>query len=200
VELSSFTAVALHNKVTINWVTESELNNLGFIVMKGDVANGPFVELDSYRSNPYLLGAGNSSVRLEYTFIDEEVQNHSIYWYLLIDVDFNGVRQNHGPLMVKTNFDNVSRDFVLHQNYPNPFNPSTTIQFSLPRPGKVELAIYTLSGQRIAIVMSDYLKAETHEVIWNGRDNFGNPVSSGVYLYELKSGMQRISKKMMLLK
>ena len=90
--------------------------------------------------------------------------------------------------------------FELAQNYPNPFNRETIIRFSLPRPGRAELSIYNLSGQRLAVMAKDHLDAGIHEVRWDGLNDSGERVGSGVYLYRLVVGESAKSRKLVLLK
>ena len=90
--------------------------------------------------------------------------------------------------------------FDLNANYPNPFNPSTTISFSVPASGEVELAIFNLKGQRVKTLVSGELTKGQHSVVWNGLDNAGRSVASGVYLYKLRSGTELKTRKMMLMK
>jgi len=78
--------------------------------------------------------------------------------------------------------------YSLSQNYPNPFNSRTTIQFSLPQPETVELTIYNLAGQQVATLVSGEHQAGTYTVNWNGKDDRGNELASGVYLYRLRAG------------
>ena len=85
-------------------------------------------------------------------------------------------------------------------NYPNPFNPQTTISFTLPESGNAELAIYNLAGQKIRTLISGETMAGAHEVLWDGRDDRGVPVSSGIYISRLRAGEQVISSRMMLVK
>ncbi|MDP8269618.1 MAG: right-handed parallel beta-helix repeat-containing protein, partial [Candidatus Tenebribacter davisii] len=85
-------------------------------------------------------------------------------------------------------------------NFPNPFNPETTIRYQLPNNGKVELAIYNLKGQKVKQLLSDQLSAGQYSVVWNGRDESGKPVASGIYFYKFRSGDIEVSKKMLLLK
>jgi FlgD Ig-like domain len=87
-------------------------------------------------------------------------------------------------------------------NYPNPFNPTTTITFSLNTEiaENTELVIYNLKGQKVKQLVSDQLVAGQHSVVWNGLDDSGKSVSSGVYFYKLKSGDFEKTKKMLLLK
>ena len=77
--------------------------------------------------------------------------------------------------------------FQLAQNYPNPFNPDTMIRFALPHSGSVELAIYNRAGQRVATLVDGIRHAGSHAVLWNGHDDAGDAVASGVYLYRLQA-------------
>ena len=78
--------------------------------------------------------------------------------------------------------------FTLHPNHPNPFNPATTIQYDLPRQTQVRLSIYDILGREVALLVQGDQAAGYHQVIWNGRNEQGQPVSSGVYLYRLQTG------------
>jgi hypothetical protein len=79
-------------------------------------------------------------------------------------------------------------EFELVQNYPNPFNPTTTIGFTVPQKARVELAIYNTLGQKIRILVNETMTAGTHKATWDGRDDFGQPVTSGIYYYKLTAG------------
>jgi len=78
----------------------------------------------------------------------------------------------------------VKKDFQLH-NFPNPFNPETTIFFNLSEVGKVELEIFNIRGQKVKQLVSNQLPAGQHSIVWDGIDDDGKHVSSGVYLYKL---------------
>ncbi|GEM_PF-1818976 len=90
--------------------------------------------------------------------------------------------------------------FTLEQNYPNPFNPMTSIAFSLPSKSEVVLSIYNVLGQRVKELLNDNLDAGRHTIIWDGTDNGGKQVASGIYFYCIKAGKFQDSKKMILLK
>ena len=94
----------------------------------------------------------------------------------------------------------VPHEFRLDQNHPNPFNPNTTIEFSVPMRGAVELAIYNLAGQKARRLMRTVLDAGNHSVAWDGRDQHGRELASGVYIYKLQAGEQVDSRKLLLLK
>jgi hypothetical protein len=89
---------------------------------------------------------------------------------------------------------------VLYSNYPNPFNPTTQITFSIPQEGKVNISVYNIKGQLVKTLVNRRIISGSHIVNWNGQDNTGKRVSSGVYFYKLKTAEKEISKKMLLLK
>jgi hypothetical protein len=90
--------------------------------------------------------------------------------------------------------------FTLQQNYPNPFNPSTTIRFVLGKQSEVTLKVYNLLGQEVRTLLSAPLGAGTYQVLWDGRDDFGRTVASGVYLYRMEAAGQVQTKRMVLTK
>jgi menaquinone-dependent protoporphyrinogen IX oxidase len=94
----------------------------------------------------------------------------------------------------------VPTDFELHQNYPNPFNPSTKIDYELNTPGHVMLQIFDVNGKVVRTLLDTTQSAGDHVIPWDGRDNMGNSVSSGVYLYLLKCNGTIISRKMVKVK
>jgi streptogramin lyase len=89
---------------------------------------------------------------------------------------------------------------ILNACIPNPFNSSTTLSFTLPTPGSTTLSIYSLTGQRIRTLVSDPMSSGTHSVVWDGRDDSGRAVSSGVYLSRLESGGKAATGKMLMMK
>ncbi len=95
---------------------------------------------------------------------------------------------------------NLPDDYVLNQNYPNPFNPSTQISYKLTEASQVSITVHDLLGREIRNLVSNFQSAGNHSVEWNGKDNTGKIVPSGMYLYTLKAGNVLISKKMVLMK
>ena len=100
----------------------------------------------------------------------------------------------------------LPKQVVLRQNVPNPFNPSTTISFTLPesQDGRSEtrlrLAIYNLRGSRVALLADGLYPAGIHRLVWDGTDEAGRPLSSGVYFYRLRVSGRVMTRKMILLK
>ncbi len=89
--------------------------------------------------------------------------------------------------------------FELHQNYPNPFNPGTVISYQLPRSAGVQLVIYNSIGQRVRTLVEGYRELGAHSTLWDGRDDDGRALASGVYVYRLTAGAFSQARKMVLL-
>jgi len=89
----------------------------------------------------------------------------------------------------------VPREVQLHQNYPNPFNPTTTIEFTLPHPQNVELAVYNILGEQVALLAKGIVEAGVHQVTFDG-----SGLASGVYVYRMTSDSQTVTRKMMIIK
>ena len=95
----------------------------------------------------------------------------------------------------------VLTEFSLSNNYPNPFNPTTTIKFNISAPSKVQLLIYNILGQRIKTLVSGQMEAGAYKIMWDGLNDHGVRVSSGIYLYQLISDGKIINtRKMMMIK
>jgi len=90
--------------------------------------------------------------------------------------------------------------FGLLQNYPNPFNPETTIRYSIPKNGPVEIVVFNAIGQRVKVLVQEMQNTGHHHVVWDGRDDRGRLVSSGVYIYRLKALDKVATHKMILLR
>ena len=96
--------------------------------------------------------------------------------------------------------DAVPHRFALEQNYPNPFNAETVIRFSVGTEGRVEVTVYDLLGQSVRTVLSGWQAAGQHVVRWDGRDEGGHPVATGVYLYRLEAADRVAARKLLLLR
>jgi hypothetical protein len=95
---------------------------------------------------------------------------------------------------------NLPQKFELGQNMPNPFNPNTVIQFAVPRPAEVRVEVFNVLGQKVKTLANEFSKAGYKRVEWDGTDDNGSSVASGVYLYRMTSGDFSETKKMLLLK
>jgi hypothetical protein len=89
----------------------------------------------------------------------------------------------------------IPKKIIIHQNYPNPFNPSTSIEFSLPKPENVNIEVYNTLGQIVETLLNQHMKAGNHEVEFNAQN-----LSSGIYYYRFKAGEFQDVKKMVVIK
>ena len=183
VELISFTHRIVNGKVTLNWVTATELNNMGFEIQRS-LDNNIFVTIG------FVEGTGNSTTNQYYSFTDESIPG-KIY-YRLKQVDFNG-SYNYSQVI---EVDGVTVSTIqLQQNYPNPFNPNTTIKYQLGNDGFVNLKVFNSLGEQVAELVNQSQKGGSYQLIFEAKD-----LPSGIYVYQLSSGNYTESKKMILLR
>ncbi len=118
------------------------------------------------------------------------------FWIIRVKKDPTGIEDGSpgapGPSIPKAP--------LLHQNHPNPFNPMTVIGYSLAGETGVKLKIYDISGRLVRTLLDRTDRAGSHAVTWDGRDDRGLPVGSGIYIYTLEAGNTKQSRKMVLLK
>ena len=129
----------------------------------------------------------------EQIFIDME---EDTYWGIAPDMG----AFEYGMIENDENVIQFPTTTSLDQNYPNPFNPETRINFRLPKESEVKLIIYNIKGQRIKTLFKGNKQRGKHSLFWDGRDDAGKNLGSGIYFYKLSAGKQEIIKKMMLLK
>jgi hypothetical protein len=101
---------------------------------------------------------------------------------------------------VDENEDQISPANLLAQNYPNPFNPETTISFSIAQDDHVEITIYNLRGEKIKVLLREQREAGYYSVIWDGSDDQGNKVASGIYFYSINTSQYSAARKMVMIK
>lgn len=90
--------------------------------------------------------------------------------------------------------------FSLSQNYPNPFNPSTEIQFQVPQVSQVTITLFNLLGQKVRTLVNSQMEPGSYKTVWDGRNDFGQKVASGIYIYRMNAGEFSSVKKMILMK
>ena len=90
--------------------------------------------------------------------------------------------------------------YALKDNYPNPFNPVTTLRYDLPENSMVNITIYDMLGREVKTMINQTQEAGYRSVIWDATNDYGKPVSAGIYLYQIQAGEYMQTKKMVLLK
>lgn len=191
VELASFVAaVTPTEKIELKWATESETNNLGFEVQASS-------DKETWETIKFIPGNGTTSEYHNYNFIIS-FNNVSQKYFRLKQIDYNGTFTYSEIITIEAI---VPTAFSLSQNYPNPFNPTTTIQFQIPENAHVLLTIYNITGQVVKTMLNSEKKTGFYNLVWDGTNNAGIKVSSGVYIYQLKTnkGFTQ-TRKMVLMK
>lgn len=208
VTLSSFTAVYQNGTPVLQWITQSEINNSGWNVYRSELED---MESSLQVNAELISGAGTSTEIVSYQFTDElDVENGIIYYYQLESVDYLGNTEQYGPISIMIPEDNGGQSpevpivYGLHTNYPNPFNPETKICYIPQEEGYIELDIVNIKGQKVKTLCNDYIasdqvgKLQSH--IWDGKNELGRYVSSGIYFYQYKSNTRNQIRKMLLIK
>ncbi len=135
-----------------------------------------------------------TTVETEVNTVSAEVSHFSLY--ALVDRTSAIVSAVNGRKFD----DSTPQDYRLYQNFPNPFNPTTQIRYEVYVPAHVSLRIYTLSGQLIRQLLDSQREPGAYFIHWDGRNESGIPVSSGIYIYELQAGDFKAARKMVLLR
>jgi hypothetical protein len=197
VTLSKFEIFDGKRFITLHWRTETELNNLEWWIQKSERENGPFTTIRK------IKGQGSTSQPTNYEYKDSQVKSGKIYYYRLVDIDFNGTITYHEVKSAKVL---VPYEFRLSQNYPNPFNPTTKIEYDIPVNSRVKIEIFDVLGRRVKILVDETKESGFYISTWNGKNENNIEVASGVYFYRIivkaeHSKKQFVqSKKMLVLK
>jgi len=185
--LQNYATTFSGDRIAITWTLSEIDEGIEFSVERATASDGPFIELPS------------SAVRrdgLSFTFTDSNWQPNMSYWYR-VECQIGNERKvlfETGPVATP------ALPLTLYQNSPNPFNPSTTIGYYLPEKCRVRLEIYGISGRRIASLVNREQEKDRYAIEWNGKDEHGNSVASGIYFYKLIAGKKTVSRKMVLIR
>jgi hypothetical protein len=204
VTLNSFSAIPGNKLISLKWTTQSEIQNDAFIIEKK-------TDGTAFEKIAEVPGLGSSPTGKTYTYTDYDVENGTTYYYRLADRDYNGKVTYHQTISA-TPFASggISREgnltptqFKLLGNYPNPFNPTTTIVFDIPKsnvPDKLTLEIYNMLGQKMTTLYNGTLAAGRYNLEWNGTNQNGTLLPTGVYIAVLQNGNQTDARKLILMK
>ncbi len=184
VELSSFSAVILEDRIKLKWRTETEVSNYGFEIHRS-------TQNDNWSLLGFVVGHGNSNSPKDYSFVDENATAGK-YSYRLKQIDTDGKFEYSKIVEVDLG---SPMNYELSQNYPNPFNPSTTIRFSVPESSFTNLTIFNSLGEKIEELVNEVKEPGVHSIQFNAQD-----LSSGTYIYRIITNDYVQTKKMVLLK
>lgn len=191
--LNDFQVVGRQDKVVLHWSMVEEVDILGFHVLRSIAKEGQYQHISSE-----TIPAGGR----DYSYVDNKVSAGSVYYYKIEALTATGEKETFGPQAVKW-VSVIPKEYRLFQNYPNPFNPTTDIRYQIPddrSPAHTTLKIFNLLGQEVRTLVDEVKDAGYYSVTWDGRDNLGNDVPSGVYFYRLTAGDFMKTRKMILTK
>lgn len=191
VELISFTAEVLDDKVQLCWTTATETNNQGFEVQRSEVGSHPPLA-EEWEAIGFVVGNGTTTKIKYYSFVDENVST-GVYKYRLKQIDFDGTFSFSDVAEVELN--HILEEFRLYQNYPNPFNPETFINYQIKDNGFVSLKVYDLIGKEVANLVNQVQPPGQYSVSFDG-----NNLPSGIYICSLRVNKFVQNMKMTLLK
>lgn len=197
IELCAFTATPQENGVLLEWTTASETQTAGFFV-QGKSESSEFQRLHS----DMIFARGTASCGADYHFTDDRPADPNTV-YRLEDIGYDGSSTFHGPIAIQTtNVEHraLPQDTQLLGNYPNPFNPSTTIRYHLSAQSHVRLTVLDAQGQVVRTLVDGMNSAGVHERVWNGTNENGDRVASGLYFYTLNTETEHVRQKMLLIK
>lgn len=196
VTLFSFNAQVNEDRVELQWVTESEINNEAFLLERGE--NGKNFSLIAV-----IPGHGTTTTQHEYNHTDNDVIEGKTYYYRLADRDYGGKLQYHQILTV-TAVGATPDKFFLHPVYPNPFNPMTNIKIEIHADEisqrSAHLNVYNSIGELVRTIYSGPLHNGIHLMTWDGLDNNGSFQPSGTYILRLQSGSLMQVQKLILVR
>ena len=196
IELVYLHGTEQNGSALLTWATASEKDNTGFFVERKN-ANVP----DEMWSKIGFVGSKNRNSETEtgYSYVDRNV-TPGTYQYHLIQMDVNGVEHVTNSVEVTIA---APTDFTLSQNAPNPYNPidgSTTISYTVPVAAPTTLVIYNSLGQVVKTLVNDPGHVGVQSVRWDGKDEAGNEVAAGNYIYKLTCGEYTTTRKLTLTK
>ena len=175
INLSSFSATRQKNYVELRWY--GEFNDVhGFEVERTSHKDGNFMPIGLITKNV------SEKFKDNYRFVDEDIESGITYFYRLKILTLAGQCQFSD--IISVNVGNTF-NFRLSQNYPNPFNSSTNIKYYLPYRTKVSLTIYNIHGEKIYTILNNVEKSGSHIMRWDGRNEAGQQVASGMYICKL---------------
>jgi hypothetical protein len=196
VSLVSFSARAEGRSVILEWMTESETDNLGFVLERSAATD--WQTIATYRTHDELKGQGNTSSRTEYSFTDQTVESGKSYSYRLSDVSTEGKVTVYASLTVTT--DQLPGTTEMEKAYPNPFNPQTYIAYKLAEDVDVTISVFDLLGRQVKILFNGNQMAGSYHVYWNGTNESGVKAPSGGYVIRMQTENTFQVQKVLLMK
>ena len=185
--LHNYDAQAIGTDIRIDWTLSEIDEGVEFHIFRAEGQGMQFVEIPSVD----LVEEG-----LAFSFVDRNCKPGITYYYR-VAYDLGSERSTifeAGPVTTAVTV------LELHQNLPNPFNPGTNIAYYVPKRSRVQLAVFDVRGNEVAVLVDESQTEGPYRARWNGRYANGSEAASGVYFYRLRAGNKMLSRKMILLR
>jgi len=185
-------SIGQNNTNILNWEASPDPDVKYYSVYRTETSG-------SYPSTPLAYAT-------DVTYTDATAAVGKTYYYVVTATDFGmneSERSNETSVLTDVDGNSSSAiptEFALDQNYPNPFNPTTYFKYQLPANAYVTISIFNTNGQEIKRLVSEDMKAGYHVASWDGTNNAGENVASGLYIYQMKAGSFSAMNKMMLVR
>jgi len=201
VELTSFTVNQVGDLgARIEWVTQSETNVLGFNIYRGDTA----VMSEAIKLSGFVPATNTSQTQV-YVYYDTEVASMGTYYYWLESMEMSGGSEFFGPLVLIFNNPGQGSPPIpvnpgIFSSSPNPMGEHAKISFGVPISGAVELFVYNIRGQKVRSLVNERKDSGNFHLFWDGRDDRGNKLPSGMYIIRMKNHNQTWNRKISIVK
>ncbi len=188
----------ISNLIEVRWDTLTNPNLAGFNIYRSRWPNGDFSKL-------------NDSPIQATSYSDIDLADTNLYWYYVsalfsegnLTAESFGSTAGSGKALTITGLNDditAPKKFFLSQNYPNPFNPSTTISYGLAVDSEVRIVVFNIMGQKVKNLVDQRQAAGYKQVVWDGKDESGRKVATGLYFYKIETANFTKTNKMLLLK
>ena len=194
VQMSNIEAESTVDGIVLTWETASEVNSVGFHIWRSNAEDGEYKRI----TMSLIPGQGNSSAGAVYSFTDRNYEGNATYYYRIEQVDADGGSEMFSAIEVTALF--IPTEYALSQNYPNPFNPMTTFTYDVPEVSDVTIKVYSLLGKEVRTIYSKQQMPGRYTQTWDGTDNTGRKLASGVYFLRMQAGSFSILHKMTLIR
>ena len=184
----SASAVGRPNYVSLSWQMAVDVPASSFRIDRSETPDAGYtsLELEVLEDSQY-----------SFSCVDRSVLPGKTYWYKIVLVSASG-NEFYGPIAARV--DAIPAAYRAYQGYPNPFNPRCTIRYDIPTAGTVNLRVFDVSGTLVRTLVDGWREPGVYSEVWNGRDDTGTELPSGIYLYCLEADDFVAARKMALLR
>ncbi len=174
---------SIDGNIVINWTIDNADNLAGFNLHRSETNNSDYKQLNEFP----ITGSGS------FQYIDIQFDPGKTYYYKLEELCTNGKRKFHTEISIESP---QPQNYALFSNYPNPFNMRTIFRFQIPDASHVTISVYNILGRKIKTIVDERKESGLYSAVWDGFDDEGAPVVSGLYFYQMVAGDFQQTRKL----